>query len=71
LPFRALGERYASSKYLVAIFEVKGKEFLVVARLVSVTANGPGEVKGQGTPCIPRGQATYLDERISGESALF
>ena len=59
LPSKALGERYASSKNPVAIFEVKEKELLVVARLSSVTANGPGEVKGTGNTVYPPG-ASYV-----------
>jgi len=59
LPLRALGERYALSKNLVAIFEVKEKEFLVAARLLSVTANGSSEVKGTGNTVYPLG-ASYV-----------
>jgi hypothetical protein len=59
LPSKALGERYASSKNSVAIFEVKEKELLVVARLLSVTANGSGEVKGIGNTVYPPG-ASYV-----------
>ena len=50
--FRVLGKQYTSLKYLVAIFKVKGKEFLVVTRLISVTANRPSKVKGWGIPYI-------------------
>jgi len=59
LPLRALGKRYTLLKNLVAIFKVKEKEFLVVARLLSVTINRPSEVKGIRSTVYPLG-ASYI-----------
>ena len=48
LLLRVLGKQYALLKNLVAIFKVKEKEFLVAARLLSITTSGPSKVKGIG-----------------------
>ena len=53
LPLKVLSKQYTSSKNSVAIFEVKEKELLVVIRLLSVTTNGSGEVKGIGNTVYP------------------
>ena len=45
---RALNKRDILLKNLVAIFEVKEKEFLVAVRLLSVTINRPSKVKEIG-----------------------
>jgi hypothetical protein len=63
LPLRALGERYASSKILLVIFEVEDKELLVVAGLLSVTIN---RSKGDREHCAsPRGYKNIRGKRLS------
>jgi hypothetical protein len=59
LLLKVLNKRYTLSKNSVAIFKVKKKELLVVARLLSVTANGPSKVKGIGNIRYPLG-ASYI-----------
>jgi hypothetical protein len=60
LLLRVLGKRYAILKNIGAIFKVKEKEFLVVARLLSVTANRPSKVKGIGNTVYPLGVSYIL-----------
>ena len=59
MPLKALGERYALLKNSVAIFKVKEKELLVVAKLLSITTNGSSEVKGIGNTVYPL-RASYI-----------
>ena len=60
MPLRALGKRYTLLKNLAAIFKVKEKEFLVAARLLSVTISGPSKVKGIGNTVYPLGVSYIL-----------
>ena len=48
MPLKVLGEWYALLKNLIAIFEVKEKELLVITKLLNITTNRPSEVKGIG-----------------------
>jgi hypothetical protein len=60
LLLRVLGKRYTILKNIGAIFKVKEKEFLVVTRLLSITANRPSEVKGIGNTIYPLGVSYIL-----------
>jgi hypothetical protein len=60
LLLRVLSKQYTLLKNLIAIFKVKKKELLVIARLLNITANRLSKVKGIKNIKYPLGVSYIL-----------